>query len=298
MKISKNILLKYKYFIDNEFLDEYCELINENILTVKKKNLTQSHHVIPVAYYKIIKFKNTKGNNEQYQTIKKIAENDKNNFCVNLNYENHIKAHYLLFNCTTGNLKYINANAVFHVIGNINFQKNLKYEEIKNFIYSKFNIDEIRNYVGKERSKKYTGKIIGKKISEKQKDEISKANGGNIYIRKKIDGCWVIKKVKSLEQYYESVKNGWEHGIDPEYKEKASKKISDKKRGSICINNGIDIKYVQKENLKNFIENGWKIGYIKPNHKKITVVKLNRKKSINIELLEKHIDWGWCVLNE
>ena len=46
--IKKEILLTYEGFINNEYLDKYCELINKNINRINEKFKTQKHHIIPV----------------------------------------------------------------------------------------------------------------------------------------------------------------------------------------------------------------------------------------------------------
>ena len=49
----KNKLLDTNAFIDNYWLDLYCTLIVYNLSTKKEKYKTQSHHIIPIAYYKM-----------------------------------------------------------------------------------------------------------------------------------------------------------------------------------------------------------------------------------------------------
>ena len=83
-------LLNTNYFIDNEYLDKYCELIELNKDTKKERPKTQSHHIVPVSYFKLSKLP---------------IDNSKENR-VNLLYKDHILVHYYLCLCTKGKFKY------------------------------------------------------------------------------------------------------------------------------------------------------------------------------------------------
>ena len=48
----KNFILSFNIFEDNQFLDEYCNLILLNLTKEKIKYKTQRHHFIAVCYYK------------------------------------------------------------------------------------------------------------------------------------------------------------------------------------------------------------------------------------------------------
>ena len=76
----KEKLLATKCFIDNEYLDKYCELIELNKDTKKEKYKTQIHHIIPKCYYEL--------NNLE-------IDNSKENL-VNLLYKDHFLSHYYL----------------------------------------------------------------------------------------------------------------------------------------------------------------------------------------------------------
>lgn len=95
----KNKLLATNCFLDNKYLDKYCELIINNLETQKEKYKTQYHHIIPRCYYKLIGLD---------------VDNSRNNL-VNLLYKDHILAHYYLCLCTEGKLKYKLSNAFFHL---------------------------------------------------------------------------------------------------------------------------------------------------------------------------------------
>jgi hypothetical protein len=91
----RDIFLKLGDFIDNSYLEKYINLILLNLDTSKQIHKTQSHHIIPRAYYK-------------YHRLK---VNNLDNNLVNLEYKNHILAHYYLALCTVGKLQECNAVA-------------------------------------------------------------------------------------------------------------------------------------------------------------------------------------------
>ena len=84
----KKKILATNYFIDNEFLDKYIELILNNKLAKRIKYRVSKHHIIPVSYYNLCKLP---------------TNNDISN-CVLLYNEDHVLAHYYLTKCTKGQL--------------------------------------------------------------------------------------------------------------------------------------------------------------------------------------------------
>lgn len=93
-------LLSTGYFIDNEYLDDYCDLIKQNELTEKQENKTNKHHILPRSYFKMLKL-----------PIDNSPEN-----LVHILYKDHILAHYYLCLCAKGNLKHRLANAFLHLV--------------------------------------------------------------------------------------------------------------------------------------------------------------------------------------
>lgn len=85
----------YSYFIDNEFLLKYCQLIERNRRTPIRHN-TNKHHIVPKSWYKL---NSCKVNNESSNL-------------VNLVYRDHVLAHYYLCLCTEDPLKYANELAL------------------------------------------------------------------------------------------------------------------------------------------------------------------------------------------
>ena len=89
----KTVLLEYNIVIDNKYLDDYIKLVENNILTAKEKFKTQKHHVIPVVYYQHT------NNTATRKMAMEIADQDQQNFKVNLTFKDHLYAHYLLSMC-------------------------------------------------------------------------------------------------------------------------------------------------------------------------------------------------------
>lgn len=102
----KTYLLTEVGCIDNEYLDQYLELLQLAAITEASTQYCELHHAVPVAYYYY------KYSCKDKSTAKRrYANKDANNKIVNLLYKDHCKAHWLLFHCTTGNLKAASANA-------------------------------------------------------------------------------------------------------------------------------------------------------------------------------------------
>lgn len=96
----KTTLLSKEGFIDNDYLELYCRLIERNIRTIRKPRLTNKHHIIPKAWFKL-----------NYQEIDNSLSN-----LVNLIYREHVLAHYYLCLCTEGPLKWANELAFICLI--------------------------------------------------------------------------------------------------------------------------------------------------------------------------------------
>lgn len=124
----KQTLLNLGFFIDNEYLDLYCSLMNANLATVETKGLTEKHHIIQRKAYKLI--------NES-------VDNTKANM-VNLTHFDHCRAHYYLCLCTKDTLKYSNEYAFIKMVkietrfDEFNFEDFCKDADRYNDIYSSF----------------------------------------------------------------------------------------------------------------------------------------------------------------
>ena len=95
-KMLKEKLLDLDLYLNNEYLDKYCELIEKNITTQQIKRVTEKHHIIQRQWYKIHDLP---------------VNNDKKNI-VNLSHLDHCLAHYYLCMCTEGSLQYANEYAL------------------------------------------------------------------------------------------------------------------------------------------------------------------------------------------
>jgi hypothetical protein len=95
----KQLLLNTGRVIDNQYLDEYIELILNNINTTEEKNITQKHHCIPVFCYLEEEVNIPHDTNKRRKLATKLADSDSNNYQINLKYSDHIKAHLLLSRC-------------------------------------------------------------------------------------------------------------------------------------------------------------------------------------------------------
>ncbi len=89
--MTKETLLKYDWFIDNEYLAQYLSLVSK---AEPESKTVQQHHVIPACWYK-----------HRYQISKaaarSVANHDPLQEFVKLSPEQHLEAHRLLTLCTT-----------------------------------------------------------------------------------------------------------------------------------------------------------------------------------------------------
>lgn len=96
----KQTLLQHKGFIDNEYLELYCRLVEQNGRTPMLGGLTNKHHIIPRSWFKL--------NHEE-------VDNSPSNL-VNLVYRNHVLAHYYLALCTENELQFANELALICLV--------------------------------------------------------------------------------------------------------------------------------------------------------------------------------------
>lgn len=104
----KQVLLNTGYFVDNSYLDEYLELVQKPF---SFSGYSEKHHVIPVVIYRIEHMTRDR------RKARKIADNDPNNFLVDLLFKDHCKAHWLLYNCTSGEVKACSATTYLWMTG-------------------------------------------------------------------------------------------------------------------------------------------------------------------------------------
>lgn len=287
--LMKNILLQFDCIIDNIYLQKYIDLIFSNRDTKRIKYKTQKHHFIPVAYYK------DKYGIKNRKEAQDIANSDSNNFEVNLLYKDHVLAHYYLALCSKGKFRYQNENAIFHVLGNVNYIKDQNYLNEYLFIKSLDKYQELYEDMSITRSKNYTGRHC-KPNTDLHKKQISDKNKGNIYVRKFVDNTWISKKARTIDEYNNYIANGWEKGNIPRSccSKDVGSAISKAKKNKVCINNGSVNKYIDVLELDKYIENGWVKGphkqFIK---KRIKIFKLDKYMNIFEDELQKYLERGW-----
>lgn len=144
----KETLLSTAVIENNEFLDQYITLINNNKQTQKEKYKHQRHHIIPQSYYKMNKLE---------------IDNSQNNL-VYLTHYDHLLAHYLLYKCSIYPFKQHCALSCKYIIGSMQ----VSIDEIP-FL----NNDEYNRMI--EESIMYTSeKTVGHTMSEDSKRKLSR----------------------------------------------------------------------------------------------------------------------------
>lgn len=93
--MTKETLLKYDGFIDNEYLTEYVDFINS---ADQNSAVFEKHHAIPACWYRS-RFNLTRA------TARNVADHDPLQHIVKLSIAQHTEAHRLLSLCTTGKFK-------------------------------------------------------------------------------------------------------------------------------------------------------------------------------------------------
>ena len=99
--ITKNVLkqklLNTGLFLDNEYLDEYINLVLNNNITI---GYTEKHHILQRNYFK-----------KSGLPVDSSPDN-----IITLSYCDHCKAHWLLYFCTTGYLKKANEASIRYIV--------------------------------------------------------------------------------------------------------------------------------------------------------------------------------------
>lgn len=255
----KTKLLSFEVFEDNEYLDKYVSLILANENTIMERFKTQKHHIIPIHVYKYLK----------------IAEDNSSSNIVNLTYNNHVMAHFYLFHCSSN--KYIkrgNFAALKYIVHNRHVPKSevdiltalpeyqSMYEEYiklhsesmkgvqvgdKNPFYGKHHTPETRALI--------RDKIINlsPEVKEHNKQRIREANCGRVKTEAEKQ-----KRLDTMEQH-----GGYGFWITDEYRKKLSESLKGRNihsKGRIHINNGVEAKLVNPEELDIYLSKGWKRG--------------------------------------
>lgn len=257
----KTKLLATNYFVDNKYLDKYCNLILANVKTKSIKFKTQRHHIIPKFVFKL--------NN--------INIDDSENNLVNLLYQDHCLAHYYLALCSCNNeIKTNNFLAIRHILGN----KNLSLiPEEKVFIEQLPEYQQLYELSRQQIGLKHKGKIISEATREKER----LAHLG--------------KKYKSMSEQGKANIAAAHIGKSTGARPSAVKSKISATRLALnltVINNGIEIKSVPEVELSKWLTDGWVLGTtIKPALGKITIIKNDSMKFIFKDELDKYLAEGW-----
>ena len=207
----KEKLLSTTLFQDNEAFQNYLNLIARNITTVAQKGKTQKHHIFPKCLSKKLNL---------------MPDNSAENL-INLEYKDHIFAHYYLINATDDNeLKAANIHAFNHLL-----QKQGHW------------LDEfaLQDLLTKQQ-------VLYEQTSYLRSEHSRRINSG---------GCYVHNGIKSKHIQFFELDNylalGWQRG---QIQNHAAS------RGRIVITNGINEKRVKTEDLAAFLAAGWSQGRI------------------------------------
>jgi len=201
----KKTLLEIGIVLDNEYLDLYISLINQNLTTKQEIHKTQRHHIIPKYYYK-----------ENGLKINNKVEN-----IVNLFFKDHVLAHYYLALCSTKNYyKFSNVFAIKHLLG----AKYIKGMPIESSLLKFTGSLQYYQQLYEEGTKHfYDIYHKGKKCSEENKIKSSKRMMNHVWTDEEIKRRVVTRR-----------KNGnWK------YSPELIKKLSDSHKGQIAWNKGL-----------------------------------------------------------
>ena len=235
MLFFKEQLLHTGYVEDNEYLDLYVDLINNNLSTKCEKFKTQQHHSIPCACY----------------PSRSEANKDKENVIVNLMFKDHVLAHYYLCLCAKATqFKYKMIAAIEFTLGK---SRNLTNQDIvlalKDWLmndeafqatyeeYAKVRYERLSTPEAREKARQA---LLGHTTSEETRSKISIANKGRTLSQ--------ATKAKLSEAH--KGKTAWNKG-------KPSNIIG---RKGIYYPATNEIKYVLPEQLEEYLVLGWTEG--------------------------------------
>lgn len=249
MEIAQ-FLLSTSYFIQNEYFDKYVDLINSNLYTEKQKFKTNSHHIIPVSYFK----------------HRNLEVDNSNNNKINLLFKDHVLAHYYLYFCSsTGIDKYSNLCAIKHLCG-LCKSKNIQFN------IDDLNLDNLQQMY--EEGKQYfsdmmKGRLCGDKNPAKRPEvgrKISDARKGhpvNLETRRAIEAMRKANtgsdKSRFTEQGYRNLVEKMKKKYamqNPETVEKMRKSVTGLRR----VTNGVENKTIKPELLQEYIDKGFWVG--------------------------------------
>jgi len=262
----KEKLLATNVILDNEYLSKYIELVKTNLNTKQARFKTQSHHIIPRCYFKILGIP---------------CDNSSEN-TIHLLYKDHVLAHYYLCLCSKdAEFKYNNICALKYCLNHRDYKKQDFYIEERHVLEQLDGLQKLYE----------ESKTLGAlKSSLKQRGQ-SRKNKGTKHIHK--DGVYKMVQPTELDKY---LSEGWVLGGRPlsdKHKEallnsnvgshkseecknklhnklfgikisqERKDKISLESKDRVWINNGVTNKFVKQDTLQEYIEKGYVYGRLK-----------------------------------
>ena len=123
--VLKQKLLNTGLFLDNEYLDEYINLVLSNNITI---GYTEKHHILQRNYFKKSDLP---------------LDNSPDNL-ITLSYCDHCKAHWLLYFCTTDYLKKANEASIRYIV---EMYKVLTGKDRNKFEFNDYDFQLLQSYM-------------------------------------------------------------------------------------------------------------------------------------------------------
>ena len=123
--VLKQKLLNTGLFLDNEYLDEYINLVLNNNITI---GYTEKHHILQRNYFK-----------KSGLPVDSSPDN-----LITLSYCDHCKAHWLLYFCTTGYLKKANEASIRYIV---EMYKVLTGKDRNKFEFNDYDFQLLQSYM-------------------------------------------------------------------------------------------------------------------------------------------------------
>lgn len=276
----KTVLLEYNIVIDNKYLDDYIKLVENNILTAKEKFKTQKHHVIPVVYYQHT------NNTATRKMAMEIADQDQQNFKVNLTFKDHLYAHYLLSMCAKDDwFKFSNSNMLSFTLPNVTKSP----FDVNDFLSSLDKYQELYEFTCKykltnEQIKLNRSNGLKKAWAKKSEEEKNK-------IKQKISIAMTGKTKKPMSaECRQKIKQAL---LGHTVTEHAKKQISSSHKNKIYINKDNEVKTIDAVELQYYLDAGWSVGNGKAG--KIWVYNDKIKLLINKAELDLYLKKGFLL---
>ena len=244
MEELRERLLQTGYFVNNEYMSRYCELIKDNRNTNRQKYKTQKHHIIPRCYF----------------MCSGLEVDNSNDNIINLLYKDHVLAHYYLVRMFKSKESlFFNKclNAFFQMVNNNKYN----YET-----FDTVELQSVENYQLLYEQWKYNisqGKI-GKRLTEEH--------------RKKLSLSWNREKHITDEIRRKNSEANKGKKLSDETKKKISLARLGKSasvKGKIVINNGSVKKYINPTDFAIWEKLGWVRGGLRRRHSEETKKKIS-----------------------